>query len=105
MLDVKGLSDRSFKKGVFERINGNSNLNSDVLEFCCSCICIDVEPYKEMYDFIDRDLIDRRNYIAHGASLKFPISQISTWRDKVVDLMRLTQAQIENAAINASYNK
>lgn len=105
LVDVKGLGDRTFKKGIFERINGQSNLNSEVLEFCCSCICIDVIPYRGMYDFIDKDLIDRRNHIAHGASLKFPASQISDWRDKVVELMRLTQTQIENAATVASYSR
>lgn len=105
LLEVKGLSDRNFKKGIFERINGQSNLNSEVLEFCCSGICIDITPYRCMYDFIDKDLIDRRNHIAHGSSLKFPASQISDWRDKVVELMRLTQTQIENAAITGSYRR
>lgn len=105
LVDIKGLTDRTFKKGTFERINGQSNLNSEVLEFCCSCICIDITPYQGMYDFIDKDLIDRRNHIAHGSSLKFPASQISDWRDKVVELMRLTQTQIENAATTASYSR
>lgn len=105
LLEIKSLADRTFKKGIFDRVNGQANLNSEVLELCFSCICIDSTPFQSMYDFIDKDLIDRRNHIAHGASLKFPPSEISGWRDKVVDLMRLTQAQIENAVITASYNR
>jgi len=103
LLDIKSISDRSFKKGIFEKINGNSNLNSDILKFCCTTICIDHSNYADFFNFIDEDLIDRRNYIAHGSSLKFPPQEISEWRDKVVDLMRLTQTLIENAAVTASY--
>ncbi len=105
LLEVKSMGDRTLKKGLFERINGQSNLKSETLEYCCQCICIDHSPYRPFYDFIDNELVDRRNHIAHGASLRFQAKEISSWRDQVIDLMRLTQNQVENAAATAAYRR
>ncbi|MES3042886.1 MAE_28990/MAE_18760 family HEPN-like nuclease [Sphingomonas faeni] len=105
LLDIRSEGDRLFKKGNFERINGASNLKVEVLQFCCICLGINSDCFLEYYDFIDKDLLDSRNHIAHGSSLKFAPERIGIFRDKVVELMRITQTEIENAVATESYKK
>jgi hypothetical protein len=105
LLSIRSEPDRSFKKGTFERINGQSNLSSDVLRYCCGCVGIDYEAFADYEGFIDLDLLDKRNHIAHGEALRFQANKIPIFRDKVVDLMRIVQNQVENMAHSASYMK
>ncbi|MBL3553181.1 hypothetical protein JMM51_13335 [Rhodovulum sulfidophilum] len=105
LLEIRSDPDRLFKRGSFDKINGRSNLNSEVLSSCCNAVAIPVEPYKQYFDFIDRDLIAKRNHIAHGESLKFPASDVGAYRDSVVELLRITQTQFENASVSGDYLK
>ncbi|RYX80502.1 hypothetical protein EON83_28310 [bacterium] len=105
LISVRGEPDRTFKRGNFDRINGQSNLNCEVLDFCLSCIAINGSPFDGYRDFIDKELVDRRNHVAHGASLRFEPNTISGYRDNVVDLLRIVHNEIENAANAAGYLK
>lgn len=105
LLEVRGEADRTFKKGTFERINGASNLKSDVVKFCCECIGLDWRHYERYFDFIDKELIDKRNHIAHGSSVRFDENSVGEFRDKVVELMRITQVEIENSAVCGKFLK
>ncbi|WP_423210585.1 MAE_28990/MAE_18760 family HEPN-like nuclease [Paracoccus yeei] len=103
LMSIRSEPDRSFKRGGFEKINGKSNLNSDVLSYCCGIIGIDVSPFSGYFSFIDDNLISKRNFVAHGEALRFDPQNIPIFRDKVVELMRLCQTQFENAAHMRSY--
>jgi hypothetical protein len=105
LLEIKSEADRTFKKGNFERINGHSNLRFDVLEFCCRCLGINVGSYAGYEEFIDKKLIETRNFIAHGASIKFEHTDVSDFRDKVIDLIRITNNEIENIVVQESYRR
>ena len=105
LMSIKAEPDRVFKKGGFERINGKSNLSSEVLIYCCELLGLPTVAFEVYFEFIDTMLIDRRNFIAHGESLRFPPQEVPEYRDKVVDLMRITQTQFENAAVQKSYLK
>lgn len=105
LLDIRSDADRVFKKGNFEKINGASNLNSDVIRFCCICIGLNAEAYSRYFDFIDRELIDKRNYIAHGSSIRLAENAVAEYRDKVLELMRITQTEIENTVALELYRK
>jgi len=105
LLDLRSDADRVFKKGNFEKINGTSNLKSEVIRFCCGCIGLNAEAYSSYFDFIDRDLVDKRNHIAHGSSLRFAEDVVSDYRDKVIELMRITQTEIENSVVRGLYKK
>lgn len=103
LVQARGYQDRAFKKGSFERINGQSNLNSVVLANCCASIAVDGSGYEPYLSFIDNDLINKRNHVAHGASLRFEPSSVEEFRDNVLDLLRITQVAIENAATSGAY--
>jgi hypothetical protein len=105
LLDIKKDADRIFKRGNFERINAASNLRSDVVRFCCGCIGLNAEAFAAYFDFIDRHLIDKRNHIAHGASIRFPADAVADYRDKIVELMRITQTEIENSVVQELYRR
>lgn len=105
LLDIKSEDDRVFKKGNFEPVNGASNLRSDVLLFCCKSIAINPDPFRPYFDFIDRELIEKRNYVAHGSLLRISESTIPDYRDKVIEIIRITSNEIENSAILGSYRK
>lgn len=105
LMSIKAEPDRIFKKGNYEKINGGSNLNSDVLTFCCQSIGIEVEPFTPYFSFIDDMLIKKRNHIAHGEALRFASKDIPGYREKVVELMRIAQTQFENAGHSGSYRR
>ncbi|HEV7314903.1 MAE_28990/MAE_18760 family HEPN-like nuclease [Sphingopyxis sp.] len=105
LVSIRSEPDKIFKRGNFDRINGQSNLNCEVLDFCLSCIAIDGRPFDGYREFIDKELVDRRNHVAHGASLRFEPGTISDYRDKVVDLLRIVHNEIENAANAGAYLK
>lgn len=103
LMDIRKDKSASFKKGSFDRINGQSNLKSDVLEYCCGSIGLNVSPFEAYFEFIDNQLINKRNFIAHGESLRFGEGDVASYRDKVVDLMRITHSEIENLAVTGAY--
>lgn len=103
LLQIRNDPDRLFKKGSYERINGKSNLSSRVLINCCRSVGLDPSIFSDFLTFIDSDLLDKRNYVAHGESLRIEAGDIPEYRDKVVDLMRVTQNGFENAAVTKSY--
>ena len=105
LLDVRSDVDSSFKKGRFEKINGRSNLKSERLRLCCIAIGIDAEAYASYFNFIDEELIEKRNYIAHGSSLRFNEQSLSIYRENIIDLMRISANLIENSTATKAYLK
>jgi len=105
LLDIRKDTIETFKKGKYDRINGQSNLNSEVLSFCCSTLGLSASPFETYLDFIDKNLIDKRNFVAHGSSLRFDVEGVSEYRDKVVDLLRIVQTEIENASISGAFRR
>lgn len=105
LLEIQSDADRIFKKGNFDKISGASNLKSDVIQFCCHRIGLNSKAYSSYFDFIERELISKRNYIAHGASLRFAEDEVGEYRDKVVELMRITRNEIENTVVRELYRK
>ena len=103
LIDIRVEEDRAFRKGNYEKINGASNLRSDVLKWCCEQIGIDAELFAEYFEFIDHKLVERRNFIAHGQSTRVDFETISEYRDKVVEMMRITEGALENAIYTESY--
>lgn len=107
LLEIRrdSLNDRTFKKGAFERVSGSSNLRSEVLLFCCSCLGLSSSSFSPYLEFIDKELVETRNHIAHGSSLRFANSSVSVYRDKVVELMRVTKTEIENSVARELYKR
>lgn len=105
LMSIRKERELTFKPGRYERITGKSNLKSEILESCCMAIGIPTEPFQPYFDFIDKNLIDKRNFIAHGESLRFEYKDVPLYRDSVVELMRIAHNEFENAAISGSYKR
>jgi hypothetical protein len=105
LMSIRQEREIVFKPGRYERINGKSNLKSEVLESCCLTIGIPTDAFQPYFEFIDKNLIDKRNFIAHGESLRFEYKDVPFYRDSVVELMRIAHDQFENAAITGSYRR
>ena len=103
LIGLRQEEDRLFERDSFDRITGKSNLRSNVIVHACQCIGINNNHFKEYFNFIDKELLDKRNHIAHGASMRFELDSLAVYRDKVVDLMRLVQQEIEHAVVHKAH--
>jgi hypothetical protein len=103
LVQIRDLPDATLRRGNLEKINANSNLRSDVLLFCCECLAIRGAAYQDYLEFIDKDLVDRRNFIAHGESLRISSDKVPDIRDKVMEILRITKNEIENTVVNKGY--
>ncbi|WP_162561806.1 MAE_28990/MAE_18760 family HEPN-like nuclease [Limimaricola hongkongensis] len=97
--------DSSFRAGRFEKIKGRSNLRYEVVEYSCMVMGVDGSSYRPYSSFIDEDLCDVRNSIAHGSALKVKEEDVISVRDKVLELMRVSLNEFENAAIEGRFKK
>ncbi|GAA5266025.1 hypothetical protein ACOSOMT5_P2452 [Acidiphilium sp. MT5] len=103
LISIRSDPDRSLKKGSFNKINGRSNLSSSVLVTCCEMVGLSPSFFEPYFEFIDNNLIVKRNFIAHGESLRFSSADVGPYRDKVVELMRITFNQFDNAVTRELY--
>ncbi|HIB65530.1 MAG TPA: hypothetical protein EYO33_10585 [Phycisphaerales bacterium] len=84
----------SFSSGF--RCRTDSNLSSKVFEEIVTSIGIDYEPYATKANFIDKELLERRNQIAHGERLDLLAGDYIKLKDNVLSLMRELKTDIEN---------
>lgn len=100
LLEVREKTNRNnFKKMV----DTKSNLRFDVLEQLCSITGIDFNVFSEEEYFINHELCDSRNEIAHGAASGPSEETLIKRRDRTFSIMTLLQTEIVNAAIKCSY--
>ena len=79
-------------------IETESNLSSGVFQNIAITIGIDPSQYETRHRFIDSELVDQRNHIAHGKYLKLNVDDYRKLADEVIVLLRWFKTDIENAA-------
>ena len=84
-------------------IDTQSNLSSGVLREIVWCLGIDYAPYETKEKFIDSRLLERRNYVAHGQSIKIDSEEYVQMRDIVIEMMESIKTQLENSAAQKHY--
>jgi hypothetical protein len=95
----------TFRGGFKKLIETRSNLSHDVLCEILSVLGIDAQNFAGEADFIDRILLERRNFIAHGAIVNLDEDALEDMIDRTIGLMRSFQSCIENAALLGTYKR
>lgn len=89
-----------------DTIDTGSNLNSEILQDIMTSIGLDFNSYWELKcSFIDRELVDNRNAIAHGELKEINEDTFNDLHDFVVEAMEKFKTDIENAAALKKYQK
>jgi hypothetical protein len=87
-------------------IDTNSNLNAEILQDLMTSIGLDFDSYWEMKSpFIDRELVDSRNSIAHGELTEISEEVFNNLYDFVIEAMERFKTSLENAAALKKYKK
>jgi len=99
MLRAEAKNKDDFRK----RISTKSNLRSGVLrELLCAC-GLNEEHFISDESFIDTELCDARNEIAHGAGGGPTLKIFQSRRNRTFAIMTALQGLVVNAALNADY--
>jgi hypothetical protein len=86
-------------------IDTRSNLSSKVLLDILSAIGVSSSPFETRLQFIDSNLVNPRNYIAHGEGVFFTVSEYIAMHDDVVTLLETFRNEIENASVLRNFER
>lgn len=86
-------------------VNTESNLSSTVFNRIAKSVGVNVERYKDIYPFIDEQVLNKRNAIAHGEILDINPEDFNRISERVLDTMRWYKTDLEDIAVNKSYLK
>ncbi len=80
-------------------IDTKSNLSSKVLLDILTALGLDLGQFETRLNFIDTNLVNPRNHIAHGEALELTINEYLTLHDDVLCLIETFRNEIENSAV------
>lgn len=82
-----------------------SNLKSDILREITGMLGLSYAEFEKHETFIDKDLVDLRHKVAHGARIERSLDKeiIRKWHEKIMILIDIFKTQIENAIVLESY--
>jgi hypothetical protein len=84
-------------------VDTKSNLSSTVLLDILAALGLDDAQFLTRLKFIDGNLVDPRNHIAHGEGLVLPIPEYLKLHDDVMVLIETYRNLIENAALTKAF--
>lgn len=88
-------SNVPYKSGV----DTKSNLSSKVLIDILNALGLDVLQFSTRLQFIDTNLVNPRNHIAHGDGFDMSVEEYLTLHDDVLALIDTYRNEIENASV------
>ena len=88
-------SNVPYKKGV----DTKSNLSSKVLIDILDALGLDASQFSTRLNFIDANLVNPRNHIAHGEALDMSVEEYLTLHDDVMTLIETYRNEVENASV------
>lgn len=100
---VLSSQDMRFVKLDQKIVDTRSNLNFRVLQDICIICGLEGDGFDKYEDFLDKELLGRRNSIAHGEEVFLGIEDLDIVSSKTTEIMRLFRNKIENAAVQKSY--
>lgn len=80
-------------------VDTKSNLSSNVLIDILSSLGLDQAPFSTRLHFIDSNLVNPRNHIAHGEEIDINIDEYLQLHDDVISLIDTFRNEIENSSI------
>ncbi|NJL90465.1 MAG: hypothetical protein HC916_12260 [Coleofasciculaceae cyanobacterium SM2_1_6] len=84
-------------------IKTGSNLSSNLFQQILALLGIDYRPYELKQVLIDKQLLKRRNQIAHGEYLDVDIASYRELHKEIIWMMDYFKDQIENHAVQKLY--
>ena len=92
-----------FVRASVDDVETRSNLNSAVLSELCMISGVNVDHFRDEFDFIDKILLSRRNNIAHGQEIYITEADFREMSDRTISIMRQYRDSIENNVILGAY--
>jgi len=86
-------------------VDTKSNLSSKVLQDILSDLGIPHNNFSTRMNFIDSNLVNPRNHIAHGEDFNLNTQEYMDLHDAVMSLLETYKNEVENAAVLKSYER
>ena len=99
------LGDLNIRANVPTDINTQANLNSNILREILSVIGVDYKQYELKEKFIDNQLLNLRNSVAHGQNPDINESEFHELYNEITTLMASIKNEVSNNAVLAKYKK
>jgi len=80
-------------------IDTKSNLSSKVLLDILAALGLGVNQFETRLNFIDANLVNPRNHIAHGEALELTVDEYLSLHDDVIALIDTFRNEVENSSI------
>lgn len=85
-------------------IQTKSNLRFNIFKEILFTICLDENQFSK-YETLINDLVDTRNFIAHGDYIKVDLATFNIMFDDIQEIMTNLKTEIENSVLNHKYKK
>lgn len=86
-------------------VDTKSNLSSKVLQDILSALGFPHANFSTRMNFIDSNLVNPRNHIAHGENIDLSPSDYMELHDAVMTLLETYKNEVENAAVLRSFER
>ncbi|MCG2741015.1 MAG: hypothetical protein L6300_12400 [Syntrophaceae bacterium] len=86
-------------------VETKSNLSSKVLIDILDALGLDSSQFATRLNFIDTNLVNPRNHIAHGEALNISVMEYLTMHDDVLALIETYRNEIENASVQRLFER
>jgi hypothetical protein len=97
-------SEATNKDNFRKVISAKSNLRADILKDLLISCGLDSNWVTDHEDFINRELCDPRNEIAHGNNVAPSLDAFMRRRDRTFELMSHLQVIVVNSAVNGRFH-
>jgi len=99
--DLGRQSNIPYKKAV----DTKSNLSSSTLVDILNALGLDASQFATKLIFIDSNLVNPRNYVAHGEDVDLSIEEYLELHDTVLGLIELYRNEVENASVTRRFER
>lgn len=103
--DIFAMQEKVNRNPYRKMVDTKSNLRFEVLENLCAMCGLSAGEFTTDELFINHELCDPRNEIAHGAGSAPPVETFLKRRDRAFQIMVNLQTLIVNASVNKSYKQ
>lgn len=86
-------------------VDTKSNLGSNVLKDILLMLGLDDSTFLTKMQYIDSNLVNPRNHVAHGEDLSITVDEYRDLHDTVMELIEGFRNSVENAAVTKRYLK
>ena len=86
-------------------IDTKSNLSSEVLVDIVDSLGLDASKFATRLKYIDANLVNPRNHIAHGEALDISLDEYLVLHDDVLALIQIFRNEVENASVQRSFDR